>query len=160
MSSEQFDVFMRQLVDLIRGGAGSGHAGRLNRRVLEEKSFGRIEKFSHGEDTWPDWSFDMKIAVGAQCPEMRILMDFVEGGGEKSLAAIMSEDPEGSQGGRYVGLEKVTNELYEMLVLVTEGEAKLLVKSVAECEGLVAWSRQHTRYTGVPLHDSCECTAM
>ena len=88
----------------------------------------------------------MKIAVGAQCPEMRILMDFVEGGGEKSLAAIMSEDPEGSQGGRYVGLEKVTTELYEMLVLVTEGEAKLLVKSVAECEGLVAWSRLRTRY--------------
>ena len=147
-NAEQFEAFMRQLTEMMRapGVGGEGAITRPSRRVLMDKAFGRIEKFSRGEELWPDWSFDVKIVVGSQCPEMRILMDYVEVNGEKTLTKIREEDPDGERMGRYVGLDKVSVELYEMLVLVTEGEAKLTVKSVQERDGLVAWSRLHSCY--------------
>ena len=45
------------------------------------------------------------------------------------------------------GVEKMSRELYMWLRLRTEGEAKLVVGSLEEEDGIMAWGRLHAKYS-------------
>ena len=67
------------------------------------------------QEKWSEWSYDMNIAVGALCPDMRQLMEYVEVHGEKSFEQLKAEHPD--ERSRYEGLEKVNSELFELWVV-------------------------------------------
>ena len=43
-------------------------------------------------------------------------------------------------------LEKLSKELYEVLVITTEGEAKLMVRNTPNQDGILAWHRLYRHY--------------
>ncbi len=45
-----------------------------------------------------------------------------------------------------INMPQRTAELYQLLVLKTEGEAKLTVKSVPDSDGIRAWQKLHRHY--------------
>ena len=103
-----------------------------------------MAKFSHGEGEWSDWSFDFKVALGAQSPEMKQTIEVVE-----KLPEMVTQDQVRQMDearAERIGLEKLSTELYEILVLATEGEAKLLVKTVDTNDGLLAWQKLYGHY--------------
>ena len=77
MTDAQFEALMTAMTARLAGprDGGSGGGGR---RTILDKGFNRINKFSHGEAAWPDWSFDFKVALGAQSPAMRETLEVVE----------------------------------------------------------------------------------
>ena len=76
MSDEQFERFISIMAQQAAGGrGGGGHSG--SRRTIFDKGFNRVSKFSHGETAWIDWSFDFKVALGAQSIGMKVALDSV-----------------------------------------------------------------------------------
>jgi len=71
-------------------------------------------------------------------------MEYVETHGERSLEQLKAEHPD--EHGKFDAMDKINSELFETLVMVTDGEAKLTVKSVSQCQGLIAYARLHARY--------------
>ena len=116
------------------------------KRMLDEKGFSRVSKFSHGEDKWSDWAWEFKISVGTQCAGMKALMEYVETHEYESTAQIRGSSEQDNKKADEVKLETTTIELYEMLVLMTEGESRLIVKSVKNNDGLMAWHKLHVQY--------------
>ncbi len=61
------------------------------------------------------------------------------------------------------GVEKMSRELYMWLRLRTEGEAKLVVGSLEEEDGIMAWGKLHTKQSQntmsrlMRLHQECMC---
>ena len=110
------------------------------------KGFMRVEKFGGGEEKWKEWMFDFKVAMKVQNEKVERAMRMIEQGGEMSLEQLRGADTAGETGGEYRGIERSGGELYQQLVLMTEGEAKMLVKSVVEGDGYKAWGRLHAKY--------------
>ena len=54
-------------------------------------------------------------------------------------------DLEGIKNGRFNGMETIDKEIFQHLVLSTEGEAKMVVKAVENADGFVACSRLHAK---------------
>ena len=115
---------------IVQGGNGNG-------RVLKEKTFCEILKLSRGQDQWDEWSYDFKVAVGILSPDTRKILEIIEVMEEDlDVGKVRDRDPE--QAAR-MNLVHRSAELFQILVLKTEGEAKLLVKSVKEEDGIRAW---------------------
>ena len=76
-------------------------------------------------------------------------MKHVELHGEKNVSKavedLVAEDEEEYQQD-YSDMSRLSHELYRWLVLVTEGEAKLLVKSGGNHDGIAPWGRMHTKF--------------
>ena len=105
-----------------------------------------MEKFHGGEEKWKEWSFDFKVAIKAQDVQMERAMRMVERAmgcptGELSMDELRQQDAEGEAQGHYVGIENTGGELYQQLIMMTDGEAKMLVKSVEDCDGYRARAR-------------------
>jgi hypothetical protein len=143
MSHEQFMTLMAA-VTARAGGQREAGGGGGGRRTINDKGFNRVAKFSHGEGEWSDWSFDFKVALGAQSPEMKQTIEVVE----KLPEMVTQDQVRQMDEGRAdrIGLEKLSTELYEILVLATEGEAKLMVKTVDTNDGLLAWQKLYGHY--------------
>ncbi len=62
---------------------------------------------------------------------------------EVDLAGTIAMDPERAE---RINLTMRSAELFQVLVLKTEGEAKLLVKSVRGEDGIRAWQMLHRHY--------------
>jgi hypothetical protein len=143
---EQFERFLTEMLSRAtpvsrRGEGGEGH----QRRILTDKGFNRVGKFSHGEGSWGEWSFDFKTALGAQSVELKAYLQGIERQTEViNYARAVAMDEERAE---KVNLEKLSAELYEMLVMMTEGEAKLIVKACIAGDGLEAWSRLQKHYS-------------
>ena len=125
--------------------------GRKWRKKIDSKNFDRLGKFDGGEEKWREWSFDFKIAVNAQCGKMGYAMGMAEEGivhrtGELTISELVQRDTRGKEEGKYVGIEDTGGELYQQLIMMTEGEAKMLVKSVEERDGYKAWARLYAKY--------------
>eukprot|EP00974_Lingulodinium_polyedra_P114337 11069949-Lingulodinium_polyedra.AAC.1 len=140
MSPEQFAQFMAAIMGQLQGLqqqfqqqqlAAATPVGRPARRgLLNSKGFGRLEKFTGGEERWKDWAFDFKVAVKAQSERVEKVMRKVERAGEYSLQELMEQDVDGMENGDYQGIEDTAGELFQQLIMITDGEAKMLVKSV------------------------------
>ena len=124
-----------------QGGQG-GHGG--NGRVIREKGFAEVAKLTKGQDQWEDWSYDFRIALSTMSPEMRRTLDVIQDyPTELDLQTTIDLDPE--RAGR-INLTMRAAELFQILVLKTDGEAKLLVKSVPSEDGVRAWQMLHKHY--------------
>ena len=131
-TDEQFEKFLEKF------------GGRKGREPLESRCFDRLGKFDGGEEKWREWSFDFKVAVNAQCRKVGYAMGMAEEGiihraGELTIDELIQRDASGVGEGKYDGIEDRGGELYQQLIMMTEGEAKMLVKSVGECDGYKAW---------------------
>ena len=116
----------------------------LGGKVLE-----KVKKFTGGEEEWTDWSDDMRMIVDMQSLTLSKLMKHVESHGEKSVDQavkdLVEDDVEEYQH-NYTDAKRLSHELYRWLVLATEGEAKLLVKSSGDHDGVAAWGRMHAKF--------------
>ncbi len=83
-----------------------------------------------------------------QSQKLAKVMKHVETHGEKAFDKAvkdLEEDAEEYQHD-YTDMDRLSHELYRWLVLVTEGEAKLLVKSGDNHDGVAAWGRMHAKF--------------
>lgn len=145
-SPEQFERLLAEMLSRVTPVArGEGGEGHQRRRILTDKGFSRVGKFSHGEGSWGEWSFDFKTALGAQSVELKAYLQGIERQTEviKYARAVAMDEERAEK----VNLEKLSAELYEMLVMMTEGEAKLIVKACIAGDGLEAWSRLQKHYS-------------
>jgi hypothetical protein len=138
------------------GGQGGGQGqGQGQRRTLKLDEFKRVDKFSHGEENWKTWAADFKVSLGTQCPGMRDLLRKCE-----SHPTIVTTDDvirEQQELAKEINLGRTTEELYEVLYLMTENEAKLIVKAVENQDGLVAWQRLHSHFNRRTLARVLRC---
>ena len=125
------------------GGRGGGGGGQHS-RVLREKGFADVSKLSRGQEQWADWSYDFRIAMATMSPEMRRLLEAIQDYPEDMDHEATSRlDPEQAE---RMNLPLRAAELFQILVLKTDGEAKLLVKSVPREDGIRAWQVLHKHY--------------
>ena len=64
---------------------------------------------------------------------------------KKAVEDLLAEDVEEYQQD-YTDMDRLSRELYRWPVLNTDGEAKLLVKSAGDHDGIAAWGRVHSTY--------------
>ena len=121
------------------GGVGGGGGGRVM-----GKAFSDVKKFDKVVEEWDDWAFDFKTAVGMLNPDMRTVLEVIEGYPEDvDTTKTAAFDPARAE---RMGLRQRSAELYQVLILKTEGEAKLMVKAVADSDGVRAWQKLHRHY--------------
>ena len=120
-------------------GRGEGSRGR----ILKDKTYGEVSKLANG-DQWEDWAYDFKVATGTVSMEMKRCMEAIEGMAEDmSIEAVTALDREKAA---KIGLQQRAAELFQILVLKSEGEAKLLIKAVSGEDGLKAWQMLYRHY--------------
>ena len=108
------------------------------------KAFNRLQKFGKGEDSWKDYNFELGVILGSESPDMLETMKFMEtSADEMDTATIRAMDK--SRADR-MNIEKVSKELYEVLVVTTEGEARLMVRNIATQDGIQAWHWLYLHY--------------
>lgn len=106
-----------------------------NNRKLQEKDFRRVEKFSGGEDAWKAWEFDFKVALRAADAVMGEALEAVELESKMvTIANFMELDDV-----KWDGLEERSKELYDILCMLTTGEAKAIIREVPGGDGVMAW---------------------
>ena len=113
--------------------------------IQEGKRTNRLQKFGKGEDSWKDYNFELGVILGSESPDMLETLKFMEtSADEMDTATIRAMDE--SRADR-MNIEKVSKELYEVLVVTTEGEARLTVRNIATHDGIQAWHRLYLHYT-------------
>ena len=119
------------------GGSSGGGGGGGGCRLLKEKGFSEVPKLARGQDQWTEWSYDFKIAMATMSPEMWRTLDVIQDyPQELDLKATIVLDPKRAE---RINLTLRSAELFQILVLKTDGEAKLLVTSVPDEDGVRAW---------------------
>lgn len=120
------------------------HGREGTKRTISPKSFHRLVKFGKGEDAWKEYSFEFGVILGSESPEMQDTLKVLESyGDEVDTAAVRGMDEDRAD---RMNLEKLSKELYEVLVITTEGEAKLMVRNIASQDGIQAWHRLYRHY--------------
>ena len=115
---------------------------------IEERNFKRLQQFSHGTEDFVDWSMEFKTVLGTRCPEITVIME----------AAEIADDiiDSSSEALRRNGVGDVIDEidfarrnaeLYDVLFLLTSGEARLAVKGVESRDGVMAWQKVHKHFS-------------
>ena len=92
------------------------------------KPFNRVKKFAQGESQWKEFHFDFAVVIWAQYPPLIQMLEGVERmPDETDTPMVRARDGELAE---RLDFEKVSKELHEVLVTITEIEAKLMVKNV------------------------------
>ena len=113
-----------------------------NNRKLQEKDFRRVEKFSGGEDAWKAWEFDFKVALRAADAVMGEALEAAELESKMvTIANFMELDDI-----KWDGLEERSKELYDILCMLTTGEAKAIIREVPGGDGVMAWQLMTKAY--------------
>ncbi len=127
-----------------QGGGGNGGGGGAGGRVIKDKVFSNVRKFDQDENLWEDCAYDFKVALSTQSPEMKKTFEDVENylgnldaGTVISLNAQRSEKP---------NIKQRAAEIFQILVFKTNGEAKLMVKTVEGQDGIRAWQKLHKHH--------------
>ena len=172
MTAEQFQLFMQHLIPTMQnqilqqiqqppGAAATTQPGR--KVTLHPKCFSRLDKFAGGEEKWREWSYDFRMATATQNATVFEILNWIEEDEEHTFGEIMERDPQGMQNGRFNGMETIDKEIFQHLVLSTEGEAKMVVKAMENADGFVAYSRLHAKYSRrtvariMRIHKECMC---
>ena len=122
------------------GGRGAGNGGG---RVLKEKAYQEVGKLTRGQEQWAERAYDFKIATSTMSTEVKRVKETIETKDEKMNVKKIWDADAGKVAA--VGLEQRGAELFQILVLKTDNEAKLLVKSVGE-DGFRAWQMPFKHY--------------
>ena len=108
------------------------------------KAFSKMSRFAKGEAEWKEWYFDFGVILGAESPDMlkvlKVLEDVTE---ETDTPKVKLMDMEFMD---RINIDKLSKELFETLVVLTEGEAKMVVRGVASQDGVLAWHRLYRHY--------------
>ena len=102
-------------------------------KSFSDKQFQRVSKLSGGEMAWNDWSFDFRTAAQIVNPKIGEVLEAAE----KWTVEKTAEELEKEDGVKYHDLVLRSKELYGVLVLLTENEAKKVVKGALVEEDLV-----------------------
>ena len=109
---------------------------------LDEKSYKRIESFAGGDDEWTEWRYDFEIITRGVNPGVgRALTDINNSSEPMGLAQFigdMTNDP------WRPALRSA--ELYQLLIMLTTGEAKTIIKQATE-DGFLAWQMLNDTYS-------------
>ena len=109
-----------------------------------EKDFHRVTRFTHGEALWSTWAWSFKNAMGTASMELKDIMDKLEGlDRDEGIDELIIRDPPFAD---RIGLRKLNYEMYEVLAMLTDGEAQLIVKAVQQNDGLLAWQKLFRHY--------------
>ena len=128
----------------VPAGGGVDRGRSEGKRTISPKSFHRLTKFGKGEDAWKEYSFEFGVILGSESPEMQDTLKVLESyTNEVDTAAVRAMDEARAD---RMNLEKLTKELYEVLVCTTEGEAKLMVRNIPSQDGIQAWHRLYRHY--------------
>ena len=144
-SEEQLmELIVRTVAAALQGanvgvGVGGGGAGRINAEAFDD-----VKKLDKGRDEYNDWAYDFKMALAAVSPDMHRTLNVVEALLEEVDTARV-RDMDSSRAER-IGLIQRSAELFQLLVMKTEGEAKMLVKSVTDNDGVRAWQKLFRHY--------------
>ena len=116
-----------------------GHRQNIQegKRTICPKAFNRLQKFGKGEDSWKEYNFELGVILGSDLKFMETSAD------EMDTATIRAMDE--SRADR-MNIEKVSKELYEILVVTTEEEARLMVRNIATQDGIQAWHRLYRHW--------------
>jgi hypothetical protein len=100
----------------------------------------KSENFGGGQNEWIDWAFNFKRMIRIMDVECYELMEKVE-----RVAGDFNEDAlnEFTESGDVSG---ISGELYDLLCTTVKGDALLVLKSVEEFKGFVAWSKLFGKY--------------
>ena len=90
---------------------------------------------------WSDWSFVFKATTRSVSLAAFQILDFVE-----RASGPISEDVLSSTF-MEVNTEKISGELYDILVTLCKGEALAIVRSETEMRGFSAWQKLHLEYS-------------
>lgn len=133
-----------QAVSTPVGGVGGSGGSRAERRIVGTKPFLGMKKFAKGEADWKEFQFDFSVILGTENDGLLRILKGVEGmTGEVTKTMARELD---SNAADEVGLEVAAKELFQVLCMVTDGEAKLIVKNSKEQDGVLAWSRLFGHY--------------
>ena len=139
MTEDQFALLLRTVLERTRGAGDGGGT-----RKVSLKAFTRMTKFSKGEEDFKDWNFDFAVALGSECPELLHNLKVIETMPEEmTTRSVYDLDVDRAD---RMGLDKLSKELYEVLVMITEGEAKMMIRSVPDQDGILAWHRLYRHY--------------
>ena len=146
LNADQFERFITEIISRVGAATPPGPTAEYHqkKRIIHDKGFNRVSKFAQGEGAWPEWAFDFKTALGAQSMEMKEYLDVTENQSDIiTYKDAVNFDVDRAQ---KVNFGKMNGELYEILVMMTEGEAKMMVKASSAGDGIQAWSRLHKHY--------------
>ncbi len=125
----------------VPAGGGGGKANGKGMRYIHPKAYCRVAKFSRGEEEWKEFYFDVGVIPGTESPEMLKILRAIEarpGTDEFDTKTVRTHD---EQQDDQMELERQSRELFEVLAMITQGEAKLMVRNVLMQDGIVAWQR-------------------
>ena len=103
-----------------------------------------FQQFAQGEAPWKECHFDFGVLIGAEYPPLLDTLKVVEQMTDKTDTPMVRA-LDGEHADR-LDLEKVSKEVYEVLVTITEGEVKLMVENVPNNDGVLAYHRLHRHY--------------
>ena len=84
------------------------------------------------------------MTLGSESPEISRVLKVLETISEEMNTPKVKEmDPDLAD---RIDIDKVSKELSETLVMLTEGEAKMMIRGVATQDGILAWHRLYRHY--------------
>ena len=144
MTEEQFAHLMETIGTRVAAGVPVPPERGGDRRTIPLKDFARMTKFARGEENWKEWNFDFYVILGSVCPDLVTNLKVLEAITEETgMQKVRLMDPERAD---RMGLERLARELYEVLVLTTEGEAKKMIRNISDQDGILAWHRLYRHY--------------
>ena len=139
------------------GGKGGGKGGQ--EEGLRGKAFDMFKMYAGGEADWHEWSTDLTVLVATRSMVMREVMKKVKDMAKTETEVMTCDEVKSEMATSddgfvdqdswdgLKGVEKMSRELYMWLRLRTEGEAKLVVGSLDEEDGIMAWGKLHATYS-------------
>ena len=130
-------------------GDATGHT----RKVLDERQFRRMNAFSGGETNWKDWAFQFRAATRGADRRIVAVLEWIERSDDNVTVGELSDqfvdEPE---------LEQWSDELYDILCSVLNGESLAIIRGVPDMNGFMAWKRLYARFN--PTTPAKALTAM
>ena len=172
MTAEQFELIMQHMIPTVQnqilqqiqqppGAAATTLSGR--KVSLHPKCFSRLDNFAGGEEKWRERSYDFRMATSTQNATVFEILNWIEENGEHTFGEIMETDPEGIQNGRFNGMETIDKDIFQHLLLSTEGEAKMVVENHADPQGVYVpesgKGREVAHFGHFPVEGQMECYA-
>ena len=144
MTEEQFAQLLQTIGTRAAADPPAPQERGGDRRTIPLKGFARMTKFAKGEENWKEWNFDFYVILGSVCPDLATILKVLESIIEETgMQKVRDLDRDRAD---RVGLEKLARELYEVLFLTTEGEAKMMIRNIADQDGILAWHRLYRHY--------------
>ena len=116
---------------------------RGERRSIH-KMFERVDKFSGKEGQWREWGFQVAMALNAFDTGAGKVLELIEKMDLKEVTTAVLEIELSDENEKT--MEKSKGELYSILSMLTTDEANVLVRSVDDKNGYVAWKKLYDRF--------------